>query len=61
MLPGNPTAALAAGGTVWVAIATPSSVMAFDATALEPGTVVDLPREPADLALVNGRLIVAVR
>ena len=60
-LPGPPTAVLATEGTVWVAISSPASVIAFDPDTLEQGTVVDLPREPVDLALVDGRLAVAVR
>jgi hypothetical protein len=45
---------------VWVAIASPASVIAFDRETLEPGVVVNLPRAPVDLALAAGRLVVAV-
>ena len=61
VLPGPPAAVLADGDRIWVAIASPASVIAFDPETLQPGTVVDLPREPVDLAVVSQRLIVAVR
>jgi hypothetical protein len=60
LLPGTPAAVLVDSERVWVAIASPASVIAFDRETLEPGVVVDLPRAPVDLALAAGRLVVAV-
>ena len=54
-------AVLFAGDAIWVALASPASLASYDPETLEPGITVELPREPVDLALVDGRLAVAVR
>ncbi len=62
VLPGPPPAGVAVGpNRVWVAIREPASVVAFDKVSLEQISSTDLPREPADLALTEEGLIVAVR
>jgi hypothetical protein len=61
VLPGSPVAVLFAGDAIWVALASPASLASYDPETLEPGITVELPREPVDLALVDGRLAVAVR
>ena len=61
VLPGTPAAVLASGDTIWVALTSPPTLASYDAESLEPGITVDLPREPVDLAVSDGQLIVAVR
>ncbi|TDN90818.1 hypothetical protein [Microbacterium sp. BK668] len=61
VLPGTPAAVDVDEGLVWVAIAQPAAVLAFDAATLERVRVIELSGEPADLALVDGRLVVALR
>ena len=58
VLPSAPVAVAAGRGTVWVALASPPSVVALDATTLETEHVVELPRPPADLTLTGDRLVV---
>jgi hypothetical protein len=50
---------LADGDRVWVAVVSSASVIAFDPETLLPITVVDLPRQPVDLAVVSERLMAA--
>ncbi len=62
VLPGSPAAVLFAGDAIWVASGLAGQpVSSYDPETLEPGITVELPREPVDLALVDGRLAVAVR
>ena len=60
-LPGTPTAVLLDGDAIWVAMASPPGLASYDPQSLEPSVSVDLPREPVDLAVFDGRLVVAVR
>ena len=60
-LPGTPVAVLLAGDAIWVAMASPPGLASYDPQSLEPSVTVDLPREPVDLAVFDGRLVVAVR
>ena len=61
VLPGTPVAVLLAGDAIWVAMASPPGLASYDPQSLEPRVSVDLPREPVDLAVFDGRLVVAVR
>ena len=61
VLPGTPTAVQSTGETIWVALSSPPSLASYDPEGLEPGITVDLPREPVDLTIAEGHLVVAVR
>ena len=61
VLPGTPVAVLLAFDAIWVAMASPPALASYDPQSLEPRVSVGLPREPVDLAVFDGRLVVAVR
>ena len=56
VLPGTPAPSWLAGDAIWVAMASPPALASYDPQSLEPSITVDLPREPVDLAVSDGRL-----
>ena len=60
LLPGPPAAVAVLHDLVWVAITEPPSLLAYEGTGLQQRTSATLLRTPVDLAVVDGRLVVAV-
>ena len=60
LLPGPPAAIAVLRDRVWVAITEPPSLVAHERIGLQQRASTPLPRRPVDLAVSDGRLIVAV-